>query len=87
MRECVEEAPGHARGDDGVAVRDGPGGLDELGRQDVLQDKAAGAETERTERVLIQVERRKDQDARTWFGGNDRSGELGGRARLRRWRG
>lgn len=29
-REDVEEAPGHARGDDGVAVGDGPDGPDEL---------------------------------------------------------
>jgi hypothetical protein len=54
VRERVEEAAGHTRGDDGVAVGDVPDGPDELGRQDVLQDKAAGAETERPERVLIQ---------------------------------
>lgn len=47
VREHVEEAPDHTRGDDGVAVRDGSDGSDELGRQDVLQDKAASAETER----------------------------------------
>jgi hypothetical protein len=42
VRERVEEAPGHARGDDGVAVGDGPDGPGELRRQDVLQDEAAG---------------------------------------------
>jgi hypothetical protein len=74
--ERVEEAAGHARGDDGVAVGDGPDGPDELERQDVLQDKTAGAEAERPERVLIQVEGRQDQDARMRFGRNDRSGRL-----------
>jgi hypothetical protein len=76
VRERVEEAPGHTRGDDGVPGGDGPDGADELGRQDVLQDKAAGAETERPERVLVQIESRQDQDTRTWLGRNDGSRRL-----------
>jgi hypothetical protein len=54
---------GSRSGDNGVAVRDGLDSPDQLGRQDVLPDEAFGAEAERSERVLIQVEGREDQDA------------------------
>jgi hypothetical protein len=76
VSEQVEEAPGHARGDDSVTVGHGPDGSDKLRRQDVLQDEAAGAEPKRSERVLVQVEGCEDQDSGTRLGRDDRSRRL-----------
>jgi hypothetical protein len=57
----IEQPARHPRGYDRVSCGDCPDGADELSRADVLQQEATSAGSQRTERVLVQVEGRQDE--------------------------
>ena len=62
--EAVEQPPGDARGDDGVARRDGADAGEQVARRHVLEQEAARAGAQAGEGVLVEVERGQDQHAR-----------------------
>ncbi len=69
--EHLEHAARDARGDGGVAARDGADRPDELAGLGVLEEEAARPGAQGGERVLVEVERREDDDARPGLGGDD----------------
>ncbi len=60
--ECVQEPAGHGRSEQSIAPGDDPDGQDQLIRPDVLQKKTAGPRTQRLDHVLVDIERREDQN-------------------------
>ena len=61
--EPLHQALRRRRAEEGVAGRNDPDRVDELGRLDVLQQEAARAGPHRRIDVLVEVERRQYQDA------------------------
>ena len=60
--DLVEQLAGDGGREDGVAGGDGPHGGDDLGGRGVLQQEAAGPGAEGVDDVLVEAERRQDQD-------------------------
>ena len=70
-RDLVEQLPGDGGGEERLAGGDGPHGVEQILDAGVLEDEAGCAGPERLDDVLVETERRQDQDPR--------SGQLPGR--------
>jgi len=74
--ETVDEPAGDAGCDHGVAGRDRPDAVEQVGRRDVLEQEPAGSGTQRRVDVLVEVERGEHQDPCREPGGDDLPGGL-----------
>jgi hypothetical protein len=70
-RELFDHAFGDAGGEQSVSARHDADGGEELFRRVVLEQETAGAGAERFVDVLVEVERRQDEDPRCVIGGED----------------
>jgi hypothetical protein len=73
---ALDQAAGHARRQERVAAGDHTDRVDQIGRIDVLEQEAAGATLHRLVDVLVEIERRQDQDPRSVVGGEDATGRF-----------
>jgi hypothetical protein len=67
--EPLDQPPGDRRREEGIAVRHGADGADEMLGGDILEQEAHGAGLERRADVLIEMERREDDDSGRATGG------------------
>src|SRR5829696_9734409 len=70
-RELLDHPLGDGRGEQSLPVGYNPYSGKELFRRIVLEYEAAGAGAERLVDVLVEIERRQDQDPRSVVGGED----------------
>ena len=75
-RELTDHPLRDRGGEERVARRNRPHRRDQLLRRVVLQDEAARTGPERLVDVLVQIERREDEDARLRVGREDAAGRL-----------